>query len=259
MLAKFRAAKEAEIADLRRRASQGLLVAPLDASQRTGFADALKDRESIAIIAEYKRASPSLGVIRTDLEVEDVARKYQNGGAAAISVLTEERYFDGRLSYIDRARTASALPVLRKDFIFDELQITATAATRASAILLIARMLPEPGLLRKMRELAESYGLDAVIEVFDIADLNLAREAGAKAIQVNARDLQKLQVDKDRPLKLAEEGEPRGEEIWIAASGINDSEQLRRVHEAGYRAALIGSFLMARGDPAVNLISLKGA
>ena len=182
-----------------------------------------------------------------------MARAYANGGAAALSVLTEESFFNGSLGYLDRAAKTCELPLLRKDFIFDELQVRATAATSASAILLIARMLPDSGALRKMRELAESCGLDAVIEIFDERDLALAREAGARLIQVNSRDLQTLHVDSGRLLRLAALARPESHETWIAASGFNSPAQLRRAHEAGYHAALVGSYLMARGAPEANL------
>lgn len=258
MLAKFRAAKEAEIQALRDAAEKGLLPEPRPACQRPAFGDSLRLAGGIAIIAEYKRASPSLGVIRTDLEIEDVAREYTDGGAAAISVLTEEIFFDGRLAYLDRARAVCSLPLLRKDFIFDELQVKATAATQASAILLIARMLANAKELRGMRELAESCNLEAVIEIFDSHDLEVARDAGAKIIQANARDLQKLQVDTESPIQLIEAAKPARNEIWVVASGINNSAQLRRAREAGYQAALIGGFLMAKGAPSSNLKSLLG-
>lgn len=255
MLAKFREAKRTEIARLAQLAERGLLPASRKGA-RPGFTKNIRKKPGLAVIAEYKRASPSLGVIRQDLEIEAVAREYESGGAAAISVLTEESRFDGKLDYIARAAKTTALPLLRKDFIFDPLQVSATATTPAAAILLIARMMEDARKLRELREQAESHGLEAVIEIFDFNDLRIAREAGARIIQVNARDLQRLEIDPQRHLRLIEKAIPQAHELWIAASGISAPNQLYSVQNAGYEAALIGGSLMAKGSPGANLAAL---
>lgn len=154
-----------------------------------------------------------------DFPPEEAAKQYAEAGASCLSVLTEETYFKGTLGYLKRM-SAPGLPLLRKDFIFDRLQVAATAATPASALLLIVRLTPDAALLRSLREQAEAHGIDAVVEIFDEADLALARESGARIIQVNARDLDTLQVDRSACLRLAERFHQAGDnEAWIAASG----------------------------------------
>lgn len=255
-LERFHQAKQAEVAALRLAAERGTLPEPLT-SPRPDFAAALSLPASgapLAVVAEYKRASPSRGVIREDLDVEEVVRQYAAAGADALSILTEETWFHGRLDFLTRA--AAPLPLLRKDFIFDSLQVRATAATPASALLLIVRLTPEACLLRQLREEAEGFGLHAVVEIFDAADLRLARESGARIIQVNARDLQTFAVDRAACLSLACSCPPENGEIWVAASGISHAEHLVQAAEAGYQAALVGTALMEKGKPGAALAAL---
>lgn len=256
MLAKFRKAKESEIAGLVRAEACGKLEVPANI-KRPDFAKTLTGPH-LAAIAEYKRASPSRGVIRNDLGIAEVSRQYLDAGAAAISILTEERYFDGKLDYIEQAQMATdgKIPLLRKDFIFHPLQIKATAQTPAAAVLLIARFYSGADELRKLRELAESFDMDAVVEVFDKSDLSVARDAGAKIIQVNARDLASLKTSRSDCLKLIEKCVPQGREIWIAASGMSRPEHLLAAADAGFAAALIGGALMEKGSPGENLFRL---
>lgn len=251
MLEKFRLAKQAEINALKKAQA---LKGPVR-HDRISFAQAIARPGKFQVIAEYKRASPSRGQIRSDLEVESVAARYQKAGAAALSILTESDFFDGDLGFLERASaaTSASIPLLRKDFIFDPLQIEATAQTAASALLLIARMQKDAAELRALRELAERLGIEAVIEIFDQQDLAMAREAGARIIQVNARDLDKLQVDRHACLRLIELAKPQKREIWIAASGIASGEHLLDAANAGFNAALVGGALMEKGDPGENL------
>lgn len=261
MLERFRQAKKAEIAALLRAQENGLLPAPKN-SRRPDFASAIHSRKGISVIAEYKRASPSKGRIRSDLDVEDVARQYQAAGATAMSILTEESFFDGKLAYLEQAAnvTNGAVPLLRKDFIFDPIQIDATATTPAAALLLIARFYASASELRELREHAESFGIAAVVEVFAADDLAMARDSGARIIQVNARDLDKLIVDRAACLELIRKNRPAKGEIWIAASGISKPEHLQEAEEIGFHAALVGSSLMESGQPGENLAALlKGA
>lgn len=260
-LERFRAAKAPELEALRRAAASETLPPPWS-GPRPDFAAALAARPTpgpLAVIAEYKRASPSKGVICEALAVEDAARQYAGAGAAALSVLTEEEWFRGDLAFLGRARRAleeagePGLPLLRKDFIFDPLQVRATAATPASALLLIVRLTPEAAQLRDLRERAESCGMAAVVEVFDADDLALARESGARLIQVNARDLASLKVDREAPLALIRACPPLPGETWIAASGMDSFAHLARAAEAGYVAALVGTALMAGGEPGAAL------
>ena len=263
-LERFHQAKQAEVAALRLAAERGTLPEPLT-SPRPDFAAALSLPAlgaPLAVVAEYKRASPSRGVIREDLDVEEVVRQYAAAGADALSILTEETWFHGRLDFLTRAAApglypAAPLPLLRKDFIFDSLQVRATAATPASALLLIVRRTPEARLLRQLREEAEGFGLHAVVEIFDAADLRLARESGARIIQVNARDLQTFAVDRAACLSLARSCPPENGEIWVAASGISHAEHLVQAAEAGYQAALVGTALMEQGKPGAALAALS--
>lgn len=266
LLERFRKAKEAEVEALRALEAQGALPAVYE-GQRPDFAMALTRRapgSPLAVVAEYKRASPSRGVICESLDVEDVARQYAAAGASAVSVLTEETFFRGRLEYLARAADPALYngprtPLLRKDFIFDPLQVRATAATPASALLLIVRLTPDAAILRALREQAEGYGIQAVVEIFDAEDLRLARESGARIIQVNARDLESLAVDRDACLQLIQACPPANGELWIAASGMSSAEHLRAAASAGYHAALVGSALMEGGNPGEALAALLGA
>lgn len=260
MLEKFKKAKIAEIKQLARLMEDGKFPVAKNRPDKK-FAKTLRQRSnSIAIIAEYKRASPSRGIIRTDLEPEDVANAYALGGASALSVLTETDYFQGNFNYLDRCAKAlakiSSLPILRKDFIFDELQIMATASSSASALLLIARLTPDAKMLCSLRELAESYNLECVVEIFDLQDLKLARDSGAEIIQVNARDLASLKVDCTSCLRLIEAAKPQMHELWICASGLESGLQIKAAASAGFGAALIGSSLMSKPDPGVALATL---
>jgi len=254
-LERFRTAKAAEIEALRRQAQTGTLPAPLTAP-RPDFAAALLRREPdvpVAVIAEYKRASPSCGPIATAVDPETAARAYAAAGASCISVLTEETFFDGRLDYLARAACAG-VPLLRKDFIFDPLQVTATMATPAAALLLIVRLTPDAALLRDLREQAEAAGIAAVVEIFDEAELALARASGARIVQVNNRDLESLATDPSAALRLGRLRD--ASERWIAASGMSARRDLDDAAAAGYDAVLVGTALMRGGDPGTALRTL---
>ncbi|MDD3468893.1 MAG: indole-3-glycerol-phosphate synthase [Thermoguttaceae bacterium] len=261
----FFQAKEMEIQHLRQCAEMGNMP-PIFVGSRPPFIEALRTprRGSIAVIAEYKRASPSRGLINAHLSPELVATQFVDGGASALSVLTEEKYFRGNLGFLERIRTELAmnkkplLPILRKDFIFDPLQVEQTAMTPASAMLLIVRMLPSATVLRRLRELAESFRIQSVIEIFNEKELKIARDAGAKVIQVNARDLESFKVDSDSILRFIGKNPPEKEELWIAASGIETPEDLKLAQNAGYHAVLIGTALMEKNTPLTNLQRLLG-
>lgn len=255
-LERFIKAKTEEIGELRSLVGRDPLAFSCGFVERPSFRAALEagGMGPLVVVAEFKKASPSKGVISETLEPDVVAYEYAEGGASALSVITEKEYFHGSLSFIDRAchglkKRNKTLPILRKDFIFDPLQVKATLRTSASAILLIVRLTPDVGLLRSLRETAEAGGMEAVVEVFDEHDLALARESGAGIIQVNARDLASLTVDRRRCLKLAESCPPRSDELWIAASGINTRQHLQEAADAGFRAALVGTSLMKSPHP----------
>lgn len=253
MLDRFRAAQAGSIAHLRRLAEEGQLPAPWNFSEinaRPGFAAALRAAGAPAVIAEYKRASPSRGVINLDLTPADVARMYAENGAACFSVLTEAAHFQGDLRFLTQMAFAGR-PMLRKDFLLDPLQVVETAATPASALLLIMRMFADAQAVREMLDACRLYGLEAVCEVFDEADLDLARAAGAEIIQINNRDLDTLATDLGVSRRLAarkEEGE-----LWISASGLDAPEQLAEMADLGFDAVLIGTSLMCQTDPGAAL------
>ncbi len=251
MLEKFRQAKQAEIDGLKEIQAKGLLPPPFEGF-RPSFSQALLRAKGIAVIAEYKRASPSKGDIRLDMEPEDVAGAYSRGGASAMSVLTEESYFKGELDFLERM-AEPGLPLLRKDFLLDPLQIIQTAATRASALLLIARMV-DVDLLKELQEMTVAQGMEAVVEIFDHEDLAKARQAKATIIQVNNRDLDALTIDMETSARLIPEKDPA--EVWISASGVTEPSHLAYIRDLGFNAALIGSFLMAESDPSQALSTL---
>lgn len=253
MLEKFRAAKAAEIRALEKLDAAGRFPAP-HPGPRPPFAQALRRAPAPAVIAEYKRASPSQGEIRMDLSPLEVAKAYARGGAAALSVLTESDYFKGELAFLD-AVVPAGLPILRKDFIFTDIQVRATAATPASALLLIARMMDSAEDLDRLVTLAGANGIEAVVEVFDARDLDMARRAGARIIQVNNRDLDTLETDLDNAVRLAD---PALGETWIAASGISRPEHAAKMAAAGFHAVLVGTHLMREQDPGRAVARLIG-
>ncbi|MBR6467009.1 MAG: indole-3-glycerol-phosphate synthase [Desulfovibrio sp.] len=263
MLSRFAKVKAEEVARLKGLKAQGRFPRAL-AGVRPSFRKALAPKAGLpAVIAEYKRASPSKGVICEQVAVEDCALAYANAGASALSILTEEAFFKGSLDYLARARAALDVsgfgqPLLRKDFILDPVQVEATFATPASALLLIVRFTPSVALLRDLRLLAESQGMDAVVEVFDEADLEVARESGAGIIQVNARDLDSFKVDRKACLELARRHPPLPGEAWIAASGVLERAHLEEAGEAGFAACLVGTALMEGGRPGEALAQLLG-
>jgi indole-3-glycerol phosphate synthase len=215
------------------------------------------DLPRLKIIAEFKRRSPSAGIIRDDLSTADVLRRYERGGACAISVLTEEKYFGGSVEDLSAACSNAKLPVLRKDFIVDPIQIYEAAIAGADAVLLIVAALDD-ALLRKLREVAEDeLGLDALVEVHTSDELRRALDAGAKVIGANNRDLKTFQVSLDTSERLIAEAPP--DRIMISESGLQSAESLRRLHRLGFRGFLIGGALMRASNPETALRDLIAA
>jgi indole-3-glycerol phosphate synthase len=208
------------------------------------FAQALA-RPGLSVIAEHKRRSPSAGLIRGDLELEDVVRAYERGGAAALSILTEGPSFGGSLDDLRAARAASMLPILRKDFVVDPYQLYEALAAGADAVLLIVAALT-PDELTQLHELAGSLGLAALVEVHDGRELERAAWAGAKLIGINNRDLTTLEVDIRRTFELLP-GVPTGTTI-VAESGLRTGTDLVELAQAGVDAVLIGEALMRSTD-----------
>jgi indole-3-glycerol phosphate synthase len=208
------------------------------------FAAALS-APGLSVIAEHKRRSPSAGTIREGVALEQVVGAYERGGAAALSVLTESESFGGTLEDLGRARAASALPILRKDFIVDAYQVSEALAAGADAILLIVAAL-SPGQLDALHAEARELGLDVLVEVHDGAELAVARELGAAIIGINNRDLTTLRVDVGRTIELRAEV-PAGA-LVVAESGFRTRAELVALTDAGVDAALIGEALMRAPD-----------
>jgi len=225
-----------------------------------GFEEALRraPRGRVALIAEVKKASPSAGLIRPDFDPVAIARQYQAGGAACLSVLTDERFFQGSLDYLEAIRNAVDLPLLRKDFLIDERQILEAAERGADAILLIAAILDDAR-LRDFHQLGREAGLAVLVEAHDEAELDRALEAGARLIGVNNRDLRTFKVDLATTERLAARLRPeieRGEVLLVAESGIHSAADVQRLAAAGARAILVGESLMRHSDLAGKIAEL---
>ena len=231
--------------DVERRAGEAI-------SRRRDFAASLARRRP-AIIAEIKKASPSKGVLAEQFDPASLARAYEQGGAAALSVLTDEKHFQGSLLDLESARAAAGLAVLRKDFTIDPYHVEEAAAHGADAILLIAAILTERE-LRDFRELAEHYRMAALVEVHEAEELERAVASGARMIGVNNRNLHTFEVNLQTALRLAEMI-PAGA-IKVAESGIHSAKDIQRLTSAGYDAFLVGEHLMKSGDPTKELRAL---
>lgn len=204
-------------------------------------------RDGINIIAEFKRRSPSKGPIRADADLNEVVQNYAAGGAAAISVLTEEDYFSGSLDDLRAVKSSVDLPVLRKDFVFDEYQVYESAAAGADAVLLIVAALDDETLVRLRTLIEDELGMDALIEVHTGEEMQRAIACGANLIGVNNRNLHTFEVSLDTSLSLAKQAPP--DTLLISESGLNNSTDLARLRDAGYRGFLIGESLMRSENP----------
>ena len=211
-----------------------------------GFLNALR-ADGINIIAEFKRRSPSKGTIRAGANLVEMVQSYEEGGAAAISVLTEQDYFAGSLDDLRNVKATVSLPVLRKDFVFEEYQVYESAAAGADAILLIVAALDD-GTLSDLRRLAEDeLRMDALVEVHTSDELKRAAAGGAKLIGVNNRDLRTFEVSLNTSLSLA--SQMPGGSLAISESGLHSANDLQRLREVGYRGFLIGETLMRADNP----------
>lgn len=219
------------------------------------FAGALRGAPVPAVIAEIKRASPSAGPI-AERDPAERARAYEAGGAAALSVLTEARHFGGSLADLRAARWATSLPVLRKDFLVHPSQLIESRAAGADAVLLIAAALADDE-LSALLVLARDLGLGVLLEAHAEEDLERALATDASVIGVNARDLETLEVDGERALRLL--ARVPGDRIAVLESGISRPEQAARAAAAGARALLVGEALMRAEDPAALIRALRGA
>jgi indole-3-glycerol phosphate synthase len=251
ILAKIVASKRARI----ERAKQAFTIRQLrdqaitarEAATPHALLNALEKNDRLNIIAEFKRRSPSKGVIREGLTPPEMARLYKVGGAAAISVLTEEDHFDGSLDDLRCVKAAVSIPVLRKDFIVDEYQVFESAAAGADALLLIAATLDDKSLVR-LRQLAEDeLGMDALVEVHSQDEMERGVGSGARLIGVNNRDLRTFEVSLDTSVALARD--IPANVVLVSESGLKSNEDLQRLGALGYRGFLIGESLMRAERP----------
>jgi indole-3-glycerol phosphate synthase len=210
----------------------------------------------LAVIAEMKQRTPSMGALATDYQPGDLARAYTDGGASAISVLTHRAAFGGSLEHLAAARRSTVLPILRKDFITDGYQLVEARAAGADAVLLIVAALEEDR-LAELLALAGSLELTALVEVHDEREAAVAVRAGARVIGVNHRDLRTFEVD----LGLTESLRPSipHDRVLVAESGIRGAADARRMRAAGADAILVGELLMRAADPAIAIAELRSA
>jgi indole-3-glycerol phosphate synthase len=219
-----------------------------------GFRAALA-RPGISVIAEFKRRSPSAGVLREHADLAELVSAYERGGASALSVLTEEANFAGSLEDLRAARAQCALPVVRKDFIVDQYQLLEARAIGADAVLLIVAALSDAE-LSKLQDQARMLGMDVLVEVHDRDELDRALAVGAELIGVNNRDLRDFSVDLRRTMQLRSEI-PDGV-VLVSESGIGSAEQLRELEREGVDAVLVGESLMRAAEPELALRALLG-
>ncbi|MGQ0698845.1 MAG: indole-3-glycerol phosphate synthase TrpC [Panacagrimonas sp.] len=263
VLAKILARKREEIAELRKqyRVSAGLLKHAEAQTPPRGFAArlrALADAGQPAVIAEIKRASPSKGLIRPDFDPTWIATEYESGGAACLSILTDEDFFQGSAADFIAARNATTLPAIRKDFILDEVQVLESRAMGADCILLIAAALP-PARLATLYRNAITLGMDVLIEVHDRAELNAvlgARLGEGLLIGINNRDLRTFETRLETTLDLLP-WLPAGHEV-VTESGIATHADVQRMQRAGVGRFLVGESLMKQPNPGVALKRLVG-
>jgi indole-3-glycerol phosphate synthase len=229
--------RERPLADLEREAGVQREAQP--------FAEALS-RPGTSLIAEHKRRSPSAGAIREGAQCADLVLAYERGGAAAVSVLTEEAHFGGSLADLNEARSATWLPILRKDFTVDAYQVYEARAAGADAVLLVVGSL-ETEQLASLANLAWDLDLDALVEIHDEEELERALEIDADIIGINNRDLEDFSVDIERTFDLIADV-PAGK-VVVSESGITDRHQIEELEQVGVDAVLIGEFLMRAPDP----------
>lgn len=229
--------------------------------ERAAGRDAVRDfvaalrRPGLSVIAEAKKASPSAGVIQPEFDPVAVAKTYQAAGADAVSVLTDEDFFQGHLDYLTAIRREVELPALRKDFVIDEYQLYEALAAGADAVLLIAEILPG-GLLQELYGAARRLGLHVLLELYDAEQVPRAVDTGCEVIGINNRDLRKFETRIEHTLELIGDIPPG--RVVVSESGIKTADDCRRLRDAGAAAVLIGETLMRAADPAAALRELRG-
>jgi indole-3-glycerol phosphate synthase len=255
ILERIVAATRARVAEAKRGADLRELERRAERHVPRGFRRALeaRSREGVAVISELKKASPSKGLIRAEFHPAELARELEAAGAAALSVLTDEEFFQGSLGNLREASGAVAIPCLRKDFMVDEFQLVEARANCADAVLLIVAALSE-GELSSLAAGARRCGLDVLCEVHESEELQRAVDVGCDLIGVNTRDLRTFKVDLETAFRLAQEI-PVGV-VRVAESGIHSAEDVARLRAAGYDAFLVGESLMRAASPGEALREL---
>lgn len=253
ILAPIVQAKRHDLAAIKERVPESALVGRAAKNTPRDFFAALNG-EGIAVIAELKKASPTAGVIRPEYNPVEIAAGYAAAGAAALSVLTEERYFQGSLDHLIAARNAVSIPVLRKDFIIDDYQLYESAAAGADAVLLIARILARDELAR-MVELCYTLRISPLVEIYDEGDVEKAVASGARILGINNRDLRSGKIDVSRTAAI-KKSLPE-DRLIVSESGIKNAGDLDALFKAGARAALIGESLLKNEDPGKALADLR--
>lgn len=248
------ARKRSDLAELLPRMDALARQAEARVAQRRSFRAALEANPP-GVIAEIKKASPSMGVFLEDFRPADIAQRYAAGGAACLSVLTDEPYFQGCLADLETARAAVSIPALRKDFTIHEAHVHEAAAHGADAILLIAAILTVEE-MRHFREVATTYRMDALVEVHNAEELEAALDSGPEILGVNNRNLHTFEVALETSLRLAERI-PAGI-VKVSESGIHGHSHVAELQRAGYTAFLVGEHLMLAENPAAALRSLRG-
>jgi len=256
ILERIVATKRSEIEQRRTQTPLSQLEARLaDAPAVRDFRSALLRGPGLGVIAEVKKASPSAGVLRADFDPVAIARIYEANCASAISVLTDEAYFQGHLSYLTSIRQAVALPVLRKDFILDRYQVVEARAAGADAVLLIAEILGDAELPRLLKDIHD-LGMCALVELYDRENLSRVIDSGATLIGVNNRNLRTFVTSLDHTLELMRDI-PR-DRCLVSESGIRTRDDMLRLQEAGVHAVLIGETFMRAPDIGQKLRELQG-
>ncbi|HEY3136933.1 MAG TPA: indole-3-glycerol phosphate synthase TrpC [Blastocatellia bacterium] len=250
-------AKAKRLEETKRRAAIERLATSANglASSRlpNSFTQALSRSNRINIIAEIKQRSPSKGIICKDFDPVRIAESYANAGAAALSILTEEDFFGGSLDHLKAIREVVTLPLLRKDFIFDEYQIYESVLAGANAVLLIVAIL-EDDLMASLINLTRKLGLAALVEVHSVEEMKRANRAGASLIGINNRDLTNFSVDINTSVELARLAPDRA--IMVSESGINTGADIRNLKPAGFNSFLVGEHLMRATEPGEALKQL---
>ncbi len=229
----------------------------MDAPPARDFRAAIANSQEVALLAEVKKASPSKGIIREDFDPIEIAKIYEGNGASCLSVLTDEKYFKGKLEYLSNIRDVVDIPLLRKDFIVDSWQIVESRAAGADAVLLIVAAL-SPKDLSCFIQLASDYGLAALVEVHDAEELKEALDAGSDLIGINNRDLHTFRTNIKVTLDLVANLPPDPKRLIVSESGIFTRADVLKLQEAGVNAYLVGEALMREADIGAKMNELRG-